>query len=73
MLWAGWAGRARDDVRRDDSEEALERMAKALARSTPAKATTRVSSAPVERSHGVAMRSTRSTRPTKSMSPGSGL
>jgi hypothetical protein len=67
MLWAGWAGRARDEVHRDDSEEALERMAKALSRSTPAKARVRVRPAPMERSHGVAMRTTRSTRPTESL------
>jgi hypothetical protein len=73
MLWAGWAGRSRDDVRRDDSDEALERMAKALSRSTPAKATLRVAPRPMERSHGVAMRTTRATRPAKSMTPGSGL
>lgn len=55
MLWAGWAGRDRDDVHRDDSEEALERMRKALARPTPAKAT-RVSPIVTETSHGVALR-----------------
>ena len=62
MLWAGWAGRARDDVRRDDSDEALDRMAKALSRSASAKARVRVAPAPMERSHGVAVRTTRSTR-----------
>jgi hypothetical protein len=72
MLWAGWAGRARDDVRRDDSEEALERMAKALSRSAP-KARARVAPAPMERSHGVAMRTTRSTRSAESMTSRTGL
>jgi hypothetical protein len=63
MLWAGWAGRDRDDVHRDDSDEALERMRKALARPTPAKAG-RVSPVPTELSHGVALRgSSRRTRP----------
>jgi hypothetical protein len=72
MLWAGWAGRARDDVRRDDSDEALERMAKALSRSAP-KARARVAPALMERSHGVAMRSTRSTRSAESMTSRTGL
>jgi hypothetical protein len=72
MLWAGWAGRARDDVRRDDSDEALERMAKALARSAP-KARARVAPATMERSHGVAMRTTRSTRSAESLTYRTGL
>jgi hypothetical protein len=73
MLWAGWAGRARDDVRRDDSDEALDRMAKALSRSAPAKARVRVAPAPMERSHGVAMRTTRSTRSAQSLNSRTGL
>jgi hypothetical protein len=59
MLWAAWAGRVRDDVRRDDSDEALERMRAALARSRPAKIA-HVSQPPTEASHGVALRSARS-------------
>jgi hypothetical protein len=73
MLWAGWAGRARDDVRRDDSDEALDRMAKALSRSAPAKARVRVAPTPMERSHGVAMRTTRSTRSAESVNSRTGL
>jgi hypothetical protein len=55
MLWAGWAGRDRDDVHRDDSDEALERMRKALARPAPANVV-RVSPVLTEASHGVAVR-----------------
>jgi hypothetical protein len=61
MLWAGWAGRIRDDVRRDDSDEALERMREALTRSRPAKIA-HVSPAPTEPSHGVALRSARTVK-----------
>jgi len=35
MIWAAWLGRARDDIRRDDSDAARLRMQKALARPTP--------------------------------------
>lgn len=35
MIWAAWVGRARDDIRRDDSEAARQRMQKALAKPTP--------------------------------------
>jgi hypothetical protein len=62
MLWAAWAGREREEVRREDSDEALERMAKALSRSTPARAAV-VAPTPLERSHGVALRATRSSKP----------
>jgi hypothetical protein len=55
MLWASWAGRVRDDVGRDDSEEALERMQRALARPTPSKGTP-IASTALERTHGVAVR-----------------
>jgi hypothetical protein len=55
MLWASWAGRARDDGGRDDSVEALERMQRALARPTPSRGTP-VTSAALERTHGVAVR-----------------
>lgn len=55
MLWAGWAGRTRDNVRRDDSDAALERMRKALSRPTPTKGKP-VESAVVEPTHGVAVR-----------------
>lgn len=55
MLWAGWAGRERDHVRRDDSDEALDKMATALARPVPT-SQKRIASAVIEPSHGVALR-----------------
>jgi hypothetical protein len=55
MLWAAWMGRERDDDRRDDSEAALLRMQRALAKPTPRKGRPVVSTPP-ERSHGVAVR-----------------
>ncbi len=55
MVWAGWLGRERDDVRRDDSDAALRRMHKALSKPTPRKGTPVVST-PIEPSHGVAVR-----------------
>jgi hypothetical protein len=55
MVWAGWLGRERDDVRRDDSDAALLRMQKALNKPTPNKGVP-VASAPIEPSHGVAVR-----------------
>jgi hypothetical protein len=55
MGWASWAGRSREEVARDDSEEALERMRQALARPTPT-AGTPVTSTVLERTHGVAVR-----------------
>ncbi len=69
MIWAGWAGRARDDIRRDDSDAALLRMQKALARPTPqAGSSSRArwagpARAP-EPTHGVVIRS--SSRPVSS-------
>lgn len=55
MLWASWAGRTRDDIRRDDSDEALQRMQRALARPVPTKGRPVVSAA-LEPTHGVAVR-----------------
>jgi hypothetical protein len=55
MLWVGYAGRDRDDVRRDDSEEALVRMEKALTRPGP-RTLRSVSPSTPERTHGVAVR-----------------
>lgn len=64
MCWAAWAGRTRDDVRRDDSDAALARMQKALAK--PARGATSASVAsPIEPTHGVALRSA-SARPASS-------
>ncbi|MGI8577483.1 MAG: hypothetical protein ACR2KG_06085 [Nocardioidaceae bacterium] len=58
MLWVSWAGRDRDEVRRDDSAEALRRMQQALTRPTP-HAGSPVASTPIEKSHGVALRVSR--------------
>lgn len=55
MLWATWKGRARDEVRRDDSEEALQRMGQALGRDARTKGD-RIPSARMEPTHGVALR-----------------
>jgi hypothetical protein len=55
MLWVGFVGRERDEVRRDDSEEALARMEKALARPGPRRLRSVSPPAP-ERTHGVAVR-----------------
>ncbi len=59
MAWAGWAGRTRDEVRRDNSEAALLRMQRALKRPAPQRANTAPAS--LEPTHGVAVR--RSRRP----------
>lgn len=55
MVWATWAGRERDAVKRDDSAAAMARMQKALERPTPRRGKP-VVSATVEPTHGVAMR-----------------
>ncbi len=55
MLWAGWAGRQRAPVRRDDSDEALDKMAAALAHPAPT-SNKKVASAVIEPTHGVALR-----------------
>ncbi len=55
MGWAAWVGRDREEVRRDDSAEAMARMKRALER-TPPRRGKPVVSAPQERSHGVAIR-----------------
>jgi hypothetical protein len=63
MAWAAWAGRARDDARRDNSEAALQRMQRALSRPSPVSAQ-RVAPRPLEPSHGVAiLRTRRQDRP----------
>jgi hypothetical protein len=62
MAWAAWAGRARDEVRRDNSEAALLRMQRALNRPAP-RAVTPVAPRPLEPSHGVAVRRTRRQDP----------
>lgn len=56
MAWAALAGRDRDEITRDDSEAAMRRMGKALARPTPRRGRP-VPSAVVEPTHGVALRS----------------
>ena len=55
--WSGWQSpvATRDDVRRDDSDAALARMQKALARPAPAQARDGTAE-PREHSHGVAVR-----------------
>jgi hypothetical protein len=62
MAWAGWRGRARDEVRRESSDAALTRLGSALDRPLPRRAAKvappRVVDGP---SHGVAVR--RSPRP----------
>lgn len=62
MVWVGIVGRNRDEAR-DDTDEALARMQKALARSGP-RALRSVSPPAPERTHGVAVR--RSTGSTPS-------
>lgn len=61
MVWATWAGREREEVRRDDSPQAMERMRRAIERPTPQKGRP-VVSRPLEPTHGVALRG-RATRP----------
>ncbi|MBA2560597.1 MAG: hypothetical protein H0V07_12075 [Propionibacteriales bacterium] len=58
MAWAAWAGRARDEVRRDNSEAALLRMQRALSRPTPGSGAG-IEPAPMEPTHGVAVRRSR--------------
>lgn len=55
MVWAAWAGRDRDDVKRDDSAAAMARMKKAVERPTPRRGKP-LPSAPIEPTHGVAIR-----------------
>jgi hypothetical protein len=66
MIWAAWAGRDRDDVRRHESDDELVRMQQALARPGP-RTTSRLPSRPIELTHGVAIR--RSVRPTSVTDP----
>jgi hypothetical protein len=57
MAWAAWRGRARDEARRESSDEALTRLGSALERPLPRRtakaAPVRVVDGP---SHGVAVR-----------------
>jgi hypothetical protein len=57
MAWAAWRGRARDEVRRESSDQALTRLGSALERPLPRRpakaAPVRVVDGP---SHGVAVR-----------------
>jgi len=62
MLWATWAGRDRDEVKRDDSDEAMQRMKRAIDRPTPRRGRP-VVSRPDEPTHGVAVRG-RARRPS---------
>jgi hypothetical protein len=59
MAWAAWRGRARDDLRRESSDQALARLGSALERPLPRRAakrsTARVGDDPT---HGVAVRRT---------------
>jgi hypothetical protein len=69
MVWAGWVGRDRDEVKRDDSAEAMARMKAAIERPTPRRGKP-VVSRPVEPTHGVAIRG-RSRRKASSDVPAS--
>lgn len=55
MAWVGWASRPRDEVRRDDSPEAMARLQRALSKPPPRKGKP-VQSVAVEPTHGVAVR-----------------
>lgn len=57
MGWVGWLGRSRPDDRRDDTDAALARMERALARPVPGNGRT-VAPRPAEQTHGVALRRT---------------
>ncbi|MGH3472096.1 MAG: hypothetical protein ACRDPG_08650 [Nocardioidaceae bacterium] len=57
MGWVAWAGRERDEIRRDDSDAALARMSQALAKPAPGRGAP-TSTVPVEPTHGVAVRRT---------------
>jgi len=54
MVWVGSVGRDRDETR-EDADEALARMQKALAKPAP-RPLRSVSPPPAERTHGVAVR-----------------
>jgi hypothetical protein len=56
MVGVAIAGRTRDVVRRDDSDEALAAMQKALARPAPSKRAAPSATTRPEHSHGVAIR-----------------
>ena len=58
MVWISWAGRERDEERRDDSDAALLRMEKALAKPAPRKGQP-LPSRFQEPTHGVAIRGSR--------------
>lgn len=67
MLWASWAGRERDEVKRDDSAAAMARMRRAIERPAPQREKP-IPSTPLEPSHGVAIRG-RGNRPSSGSSP----
>lgn len=71
MAWVGWAGRQRDEVRRDDSPEAMARLQRALAKPTPHKGRP-VASVAVEPTHGVAVRRPAGRRTGVSTASGTG-
>jgi hypothetical protein len=54
MLWAAWAGRDRGEPRRDDSDEAMQRIRRALAAPMPSAPPAAARREPV--SHGVVVR-----------------
>ena len=55
MMWAAWVGRERDEVRREDADAALVRMERALSR-PPVRRGSALTQAPIEPTHGVAVR-----------------
>jgi hypothetical protein len=57
MLWAAWAGRDRGEPRRDDSDEAMRRIQRALA--SPMPCAPPVAPRPEPVSHGVVVRGSR--------------
>jgi len=66
MVWAAWAGRARDDRERDDATRA--RLATALAKPLPPEAR-RVVAQPTDRPRGVAIRPSARSAPRRRPGP----
>lgn len=62
MGWAGWVGRERNDERGENADAALARMERALSR-PQVRAGAAVAQAPLEPTHGVALRGA-ARRPT---------
>jgi hypothetical protein len=57
MIWAGWRGRERDEVRQESSDEALARLGSAINRPLPRRAAKSAQPRVIEDpSHGVAVR-----------------